>query len=130
MRKTVLVVDDNEANMRLFCDLIEAEGHRAVKAEYGMKGLRLVREARPNLILMDIQLPDVAGTEVIQWIKSDKALRHIPIIATTAFNTKEIIDAIAASGCDGYITKPIAVSEFLDTVHHFLSGTSAKETKK
>ena len=84
MPKTILVVDDNASNMRLFSDLLEGQDHRVVRAEYGMKGLRLARECRPNLILMDIQLPDVPGTELIQWIKSDKILKHIPIVAVVA----------------------------------------------
>src|SRR3546814_11753578 len=93
MPKTILIVDDNESNMRLFCDLLEGQDHRVVRAEYGLKGLRLARECWPNLIVMDIQLPDVSGIEVVQWIKSDKSLKHIPIIVTTAF---AIEDPVAA----------------------------------
>src|ERR1700742_4731126 len=88
MSKTILIVEDNELNMKLFHDLLEAHGYRTLQTKDGMEALRLAREHHPNLILMDIQLPEVSGLEVTRWIKEDDALKSIPIIAVTAFAMK------------------------------------------
>jgi two-component system cell cycle response regulator DivK len=88
MSKKVLIVEDNELNMKLFNDLLEAHGYVTVQTRNGMEALDLVRVHRPDLILMDIQLPEVSGLQVTQWIKDDPSLRHIPVIAITAFAMK------------------------------------------
>jgi two-component system cell cycle response regulator DivK len=86
-----------------------------------MEALRLAREHRPNLILMDIQLPEVSGLEVTKWIKEDDELKSIPIIAVTAFAMKGDEEKIREGGCEAYIAKPISVAGFLETVNKYIS---------
>ena len=119
MRKKILVVEDNELNMKLFCDLLNAHGYDTVQTQEGMKALALAREEKPDLILMDIQLPEVSGLEVTKWIKEDEDLRSIPIIAVTAFAMKGDEEKIRAGGCEAYIAKPISVGNFIETVKKF-----------
>jgi two-component system, cell cycle response regulator DivK len=121
MKKTVLIVEDNELNMKLFHDLLEAHGYNILQTKDGMEALRLAREHRPNLILMDIQLPEVSGLEVTKWIKEDDELKSIPVIAVTAFAMKGDEEKIRDGGCEAYIPKPISVTNFLETVQKFLS---------
>jgi two-component system cell cycle response regulator DivK len=121
MMKTVLIVEDNELNMKLFHDLLEAHGYRILQTRDGMEALRLAREHRPNLILMDIQLPEVSGLEVTKWIKEDDELKSIPIIAVTAFAMKGDEEKIREGGCEAYIAKPISVAGFLETVNKYIS---------
>ena len=120
MSKRVLIVEDNELNMKLFNDLLEANGYSTLQTRSGVEAVELTRRHRPNLILMDIQLPEVSGLEVIQWIKHDDDLKHIPIIAITAFAMKGDEERIRQGGCEAYISKPISVGFFLDTVKRFL----------
>jgi len=118
--KTILVVEDNELNMRLLHDVLEARGYAVLQTGDGMEALKLARQHKPDLILMDINLPEVSGLEVIKWIKDDGALKEIPIIAVTAFAMKGDEEKIRQSGCDGYIAKPISVADFLKTVQQSL----------
>ena len=118
--KTVLIVEDNELNMKLFHDLLDAHGYRTLQTRNGMDALRIARERRPDLILMDIQLPEVSGLEVTKWIKEDDNLKSIPIIAVTAFAMKGDEEKIREGGCEAYIAKPISVVQFLETVDRFL----------
>ena len=119
MAKTVLIVEDNELNMKLFHDLLEAHGYGTVGTRNGIEALDLARKHHPDLILMDIQLPEVSGLEVTKWIKEDDELRMIPIIAVTAFAMKGDEEKIREGGCEAYIAKPISVANFLDTVERF-----------
>jgi two-component system cell cycle response regulator DivK len=119
--KTVLVVEDNELNMKLFHDLLEAHGYNILQTKDGMDALRIARECRPDLILMDIQLPEVSGLEVTKWIKEDEDLKSIPVIAVTAFAMKGDEEKIRDGGCEAYIAKPISVTNFLETVRKFLN---------
>jgi two-component system, cell cycle response regulator DivK len=119
--KTVLIVEDNDLNMKLFHDLLEAHGYDTLQTKDGMEALRLARLHRPDLILMDIQLPEVSGLEVTKWIKEDDELRTIPIIAVTAFAMKGDEEKIREGGCEAYIAKPISVVSFLQTVERYLS---------
>ena len=119
--KTVLVVEDNELNMKLFHDLLEAHGYNILQTKDGMEALRMAREHRPDLILMDIQLPEVSGLEVTKWIKEDDDLKSIPVIAVTAFAMKGDEEKIREGGCEAYIAKPISVTSFLETVQRYLS---------
>jgi two-component system cell cycle response regulator DivK len=119
--KTVLIVEDNELNMKLFHDLLEAHGYDTLQTKDGMEALKLARQHRPDLILMDIQLPEVSGLEVTKWIKEDDELRSIPIIAVTAFAMKGDEEKIREGGCEAYIAKPISVANFLEVVERFLS---------
>ncbi len=119
--KTVLVVEDNELNMKLFHDLLEAHGYNILQTRDGMDALRIAREHKPDLILMDIQLPEVSGLEVTKWIKEDENLKSIPVIAVTAFAMKGDEEKIRDGGCEAYIAKPISVTNFLETVQRFLN---------
>ena len=119
--KTVLVVEDNELNMKLFHDLLEAHGYNILQTKDGVDALRIAREHHPDLILMDIQLPEVSGLEVTRWIKEDDNLKEIPVIAVTAFAMKGDEEKIRDGGCEAYISKPISVAHFLETVQRFLT---------
>lgn len=121
MSKTVLIVEDNELNMKLFNDLLEANGYKTLKTASGTEALSLARLHHPNLILMDIQLPEVSGEDVIQWLKSDTSTQTIPIIAVTAFAMKGDEDRILGKGCEAYLSKPISISKFLEIVHEYTS---------
>ncbi len=118
--KTVLIVEDNELNMKLFHDLLDAHGYKTLQARSGMDGLALAREHLPSLILMDIQLPEVSGLEVTKWIKEDERLRDIPVVAVTAFAMKGDEERIRQGGCEAYISKPITIGSFIDTVRRFI----------
>ena len=120
MPKTVMIVEDNELNMKLFNDLLEANGYNIIQTRDGLEALKLARLHKPDLILMDIQLPEVSGLEVTKWIKQDDSLKSIPIIAVTAFAMKGDEEKIREGGCEAYIAKPISVATFLQTVQRFL----------
>ena len=120
MTKTVLIVEDNELNMKLFHDLLDAHGYKTLQTRNGMEALGIAREHRPDLILMDIQLPEISGLEVTKWLKDDDDLRSIPVIAVTAFAMKGDEERIREGGCEAYISKPISVSTFLDTVRQYI----------
>lgn len=120
MAKTVLIVEDNELNMKLFHDLLEAHGIGTVECGNGMDVLKLAREHSPDLILMDIQLPEVSGLDVIRWLKDDDALKAIPVIAVTAFAMKGDEEKIREGGCEDYISKPISVTRFLEVIGRYL----------
>ncbi len=119
LNNTVLVVEDNPLNMKLFNGLLELGGYNVLQAKDGMEGWRMAREQRPDLILMDIQLPGVNGLEVTKWLKDDENLKSIPVIAVTAFAMKGDEEKIREGGCDAYIVKPISLSDFLETVERF-----------
>jgi two-component system cell cycle response regulator DivK len=120
MAKTVLIVEDNELNMKLFRDLLEAHGYQTSGTSNGFEALDLVRKMRPDLILMDIQLPQVSGLEVTRWIKDDPDLRTIPVVAVTAFAMKGDEERIRQGGCEAYISKPISVTKFIETIKSYL----------
>ncbi len=118
--KTVLIVEDNELNMKLFHDLLEAQGYETLETREGLQALALARKHRPDLILMDIQLPEVSGLDVTRWIKEDDELKAIPVIAVTAFAMKGDEERIREGGCEGYLSKPISVATFIQTVKSFV----------
>ena len=120
MAKTVLIVEDNELNMKLFRDLLEAHGYETSGTSSGHEALNLVRRMRPDLVLMDIQLPQVSGLEVTRWIKDDPELRSIPVVAVTAFAMKGDEERIREGGCEAYLSKPISVGKFIETVRRFI----------
>jgi two-component system, cell cycle response regulator DivK len=120
MTKTVMIVEDNELNMKLFRDLIEAHGYRTVQTRSGLTAVELARESRPDLILMDIQLPEISGLEVTRRLKDDPELKPIPVIAVTAFAMKGDEERIRQGGCEAYISKPISVVRFIETIKSFL----------
>jgi two-component system cell cycle response regulator DivK len=108
--------------MKLFNDLLETRGCRIVQTRNGVEAVKLAREHRPDLILMDIQLPEVSGLEVTQWLKDDESLRSIPVIAVTAFAMKGDEEKILQGGCEAYLSKPISVAKFFETVDQFLGA--------
>ncbi len=120
MAKTVMIVEDNELNMKLFNDLLEANGYATVQTRNGLEALDLAREHKPDLILMDIQLPEVSGLEITKWLKEDEELLHIPVIAVTAFAMKGDEERIRQGGCEAYISKPISVGDFIETIKSYL----------
>ncbi len=120
MSKTVLIVEDNELNMKLFQDLLEAHDINTLETNDGRNVLDIAREHKPDLILMDIQLPEVSGLEVTKWLKDDDALKHIPVIAVTAFAMKGDEQKIREGGCEDYISKPISVGKFMDVIQSYL----------
>ena len=120
MAKTVMIVEDNELNMKLFRDIIEATGYATVRTRNGLEALDLARANHPDLILMDIQLPEVSGLEVTKWLKADDDLHAIPVIAVTAFAMKGDEERIRQGGCEGYISKPISVPKFIETIRSYL----------
>jgi len=123
--KSVLIVEDNELNMKLFHDLLDAHGYATIQTRNGLEALSLARQHRPALILMDIQLPEVSGLEVTKWLKDDDELRDIPVIAVTAFAMKGDEERIRSGGCEAYISKPISVVTLLDTVRRFIGDARA-----
>ncbi len=117
--KTVLVVEDNVLNMKLFHDLLKAHGYNVLQTRDGMEALRLARQHRPDMIIMDIQLPGISGLEVTKWLKDDEMLKTIPVVAITAFAMKGDEERYLEGGCDAYIAKPISIANFLQTVERF-----------
>ena len=115
-----MIVEDNELNMKLFNDVLEAHGYAVVQTTDGTRAMDLARAEKPDLVLMDIQLPQVSGLDVIKWMKADRELAPIPIIAITAFAMKGDEEKIRAGGCEAYISKPISVMKFLETVRAYL----------
>jgi two-component system cell cycle response regulator DivK len=122
MAKTVLIVEDNELNMKLFHDLLDAHGYSTLQTRNGIDAIALARKHKPDLIVMDIQLPEVSGLDVTKWLKEDDNLRHIPIVAVTAFAMKGDEERIREGGCEAYLSKPISVSLFLETIRQFIGA--------
>ena len=120
MSRKILIVEDNELNMKLFSDLLEAHGYETLQTREGLKALDMAREHKPDLILMDIQLPEVSGLDVTKWIKNDESIASIPVVAVTAFAMKGDEERIREGGCEGYLSKPITVSSFIETVRRFI----------
>jgi len=125
MTKKVLIVEDNELNMKLFHDLLEAQGYETLQTREGLSALSIARDNKPDLILMDIQLPEISGLEVTKWLKEDEELAQIPVVAVTAFAMKGDEERIREGGCEAYISKPISVVHFLDTIKRLLERQPA-----
>lgn len=125
--RRILVVEDNDLNMKLFRDLLIAQGYSVIHTRDGVEAFRLARTHKPDLILMDIQLPEVSGLEVTRWLKEDAGLKDIPVIAVTAFAMSGDEDRAKDAGCAAYVTKPISVRAFLETVANCLGGAAARE---
>jgi two-component system cell cycle response regulator DivK len=113
---TVLIVEDNDKNMKLARDVLQAKGYRTLEALTGEEGVKLAKEKKPDLVLMDIQLPGINGIEAFRQIRGDAATRGIPVIALTASVTPTDRSAITAAGFDAFLGKPINLKEFLETV--------------
>ena len=120
MAKKLLIVEDNELNLKLFRDLLGANGYDTFETKEGIEAISLTRQTMPDLIIMDIQLPEISGLDITRKIKADAEIRHIPVIAVTAFAMKDDEDKIMAAGCEAYLSKPIAIDDFLATIRRFL----------
>lgn len=125
MKKKILIVEDNDLNLKLFRDLLDAHGFEAIETKEGMQALSIARTVRPDLILMDIQLPEISGLDITKKLKADSEVSHIPIIAVTAFAMKDDEEKILRAGCQAYISKPISITSFLETIKKFLGETVA-----
>lgn len=120
MTKKILIVEDNDLNLKLFRDLLGAHGYETVEIKDGKEAVKTVHEVQPDLILMDIQLPEISGLDITRKIKADRDICDIPIIAVTAFAMKDDEDKILQAGCQAYIAKPISIGTFLTKVKEFL----------
>ena len=116
MSKKVLVVEDNELNLKLFCDLLRAHNYVAEPVRDGREAVERARAFTPDLVIMDIQLPHVSGLELIEMLKADEQLRRIPIMAVTAYAGKGDEERIRAAGAEAYVSKPISVMRFVENV--------------
>lgn len=112
----VLVVEDNELNAKLFGDLLKAYNYDVVSTKEGRYAVDLTRKHKPDLIIMDIQLPDVSGLDLARWIKADDELSQIPIMAVTAFAMRADEERVKSAGCEGYMAKPIQIASFIAMV--------------
>jgi two-component system cell cycle response regulator DivK len=122
----ILVVEDNELNLRLFCDLLRAHGYEAEPVRDGREAVERARAFEPHLIVMDIQMPHISGLELIEQMKSDDALKVIPIMAVTAYAAKGDEERIREAGAEGYVSKPISVVRFVQEVGGLLETASAR----
>jgi two-component system, cell cycle response regulator DivK len=120
----VLVVEDNERNMKLFRDVLQASGFRTLEATTGESAVELVFEQRPDLVLMDIQLPDIDGVEALERVRADDRFASVPVLALTAQAMEGDRERFLASGFDGYLSKPVNIAEFVATVKHYCGGDS------
>jgi len=120
MPVTILYVEDNPQNMRLVRKMLSAAGYEMLEAMDGASGVEIAQRQRPDLILMDINLPDIDGIQATALIKADLSLRHIPIIALTANAMFGDRERFLEAGCDGYLAKPVSRKELIETVETFL----------
>jgi len=122
---TILIVEDNEKNMKLARDVLQAKGYVTLEAVTGEEGVRMAIDGKPDLVLMDIQLPGINGMEAFRQLRADPGCANIPVVAFTASVTPTDRSQISAAGFDGFISKPINLKEFLDTVKRLLEGGAA-----
>ncbi len=122
---TILIVEDNEKNMKLVRDILRHAGHETLEAATGIDGVRLAVSKRPDLVLMDIQLPDIDGIEALRRIREVRELDAVPVVAVSASVMPDDQQKIVASGFDAFVTKPINLRQFLETVKRFLAGGRA-----
>ena len=117
--RQILVVEDNERNMRLFCDVLQASGYRTLEATTGESAVELALEHRPDLVLMDIQLPDIDGVEALARLRADEQSASLPVLALTAQAMEGDRERFLAAGFDGYLSKPVDIAEFVATVKRY-----------
>lgn len=122
----ILIVEDNEKNLKLVRDVLQFKGYRTLEAVTGTEGVRLAREEKPDLVLMDIQLPDIDGITALGRIRADPLTQTMPVVAVSASVMPDDQQRIVASGFDAYITKPINVKSFLETVEKFVGKPPGK----
>ena len=122
MAKTILIVEDDTRNMTLFRDLLQVSGYSTIEASDGKQGIELAKAKKPDLILMDIQMPGMNGLDATRILKADATTSNILVIALTAYAMKGDKEMILEAGCDGYLAKPINTDDFLKEVAKYLSG--------
>jgi len=120
----ILVVEDNEKNMKLFRDVLDASGYRTLEAATGERAVELVFEHRPDLVLMDIQLPDIDGIEALSRLRADGRTASVPVLALTAQAMEGDRERFLAAGFDGYLSKPVDIAEFVATVKRYCEDGS------
>jgi len=120
MAKTILIVEDNDLNLKLFRDLLGAFGYITHETREGIEAISMTRAIQPDLIIMDIQLPEISGLDITRKIKADHELKHIPIVAVTAFAMKDDEERIMRAGCEAYLSKPIAIDDFIRTIRRLI----------
>ena len=120
----ILIVEDNEKNMKLFRDVLQATGHRTLEATTGGRAVELAIEHPPDLVLMDIQLPDIDGVEALGRLRADERTSSLPVVALTAQAMEGDRERFLAAGFDGYLSKPVNVADFVATVKHYCEGAS------
>jgi two-component system cell cycle response regulator DivK len=125
--KRILIVEDNELNMKLLNDILEAHGYDILKTDRGEHAIELARHAHPDLILLDIQLPDISGLEVSRRLKADQATKRVPIVAVTAFAMSGDERRARDSGCDAYVTKPVILRDLLALIESFCHGEASSQ---
>jgi len=128
--KKILVIEDNSMNLELVTDLLKVAGFVVLEAIVAERGIELARTAQPDLILMDISLPDVDGLAATQALKADPVTRHIPVVALTAHAMKGDEEKALAAGCTGYLTKPIDTRTFAQTIARFLESAQGEQNTK
>lgn len=116
----ILIVEDNELNMKLFFDLLSLQQCHIIKSSCGIRVVEIVKQHHPDLILMDIQLSDISGLDIIKILKEDGDTSHIPIISITAFAMKQDEQRITESGCNLYLSKPVSIQKFFESIRQFL----------
>ena len=126
MGQKILVVEDNELNLKLFCDLLGAHGYEAEPVRDGREALERVRAFAPDLVVMDIQMPHISGLELIEQMKADDELRRTPIMAVTAYAARGDEERIRDAGAEGYVSKPISVVRFVEAVRALLEAAAAR----
>lgn len=129
MKQKIMIVEDNELNMKLFNDLLEAHGYETATTRDGTNAVALAKDEKPDLILMDIQLPEVSGLDITRMMKGEDDLKEIPVIAVTAFAMKGDEDKIRECGCEGYVSKPISIASFIETIQNHLPQTDNNKEK-
>ena len=126
MGQKILVVEDNELNLKLFCDLLRVHGYEAEPVRDGREAVDRARAFAPDLIVMDIQMPHISGLELINQLKSDSELSRIPVMAVTAYAAKGDEERIRDAGAEGYVSKPISVVKFIEAVRALLDAAEAR----
>lgn len=129
MGQKILVVEDNELNLKLFCDLLRAHGFEAEPVRDGREALDRARAFVPDLVVMDIQMPHVSGLELIEQMKADSDLKAMPIMAVTAYAAKGDEERIRDAGAEGYVSKPISVIRFVEAVQRLLAASESRRQK-
>ena len=125
MTKRILVVEDNDLNRKLFCDVLQASGFAVDSVADGAEAIERAKAFFPNLVIMDIQLQDISGLDLIAGLKRDSALRDIPVLAVTAYAGKGDEERIRQVGAEGYLAKPVSITPFMNAVRGLLDRSAA-----